>query len=64
MNMKLKKVCLNSLQVYQLITLSSTVAGDADDVPDSESIRRQNHRLLLKQEKDREHLELIRLQDR
>ncbi|RCN50319.1 hypothetical protein ANCCAN_03541 [Ancylostoma caninum] len=38
--------------------------GDADDVPDSEAIRRQNHRLLLKQEKDREHLELIKLQDR
>ncbi|KHJ79018.1 hypothetical protein OESDEN_21346, partial [Oesophagostomum dentatum] len=38
--------------------------GDADDVPDSESIRRQNHRLLLKQEKDRETLEIIRLQDR
>ncbi|ETN76712.1 hypothetical protein NECAME_03382 [Necator americanus] len=38
--------------------------GDADDVPDSEAIRRQNHRLLLKQENDREHLELIKLQDR
>ncbi|EYC33269.1 hypothetical protein Y032_0002g697 [Ancylostoma ceylanicum] len=38
--------------------------GDADDVPDSDAIRRQNHRLLLKQEKDREHLELIKLQDR
>ncbi|KAL6728941.1 hypothetical protein Aduo_000043 [Ancylostoma duodenale] len=38
--------------------------GDADEVPDSEAIRRQNHRLLLKQEKDREHLELIKLQDR
>ncbi|PIO57167.1 hypothetical protein TELCIR_21429, partial [Teladorsagia circumcincta] len=38
--------------------------GDNDDVPDSDVIRRQNHKLLLKQEKDREHKELVRLQDR
>lgn len=28
--------------------------GDADDVPDDDTIRRQNHKLLLKQESDRE----------
>ncbi|KAK5972729.1 hypothetical protein GCK32_004729 [Trichostrongylus colubriformis] len=38
--------------------------GDNDDVPDSDVIRRQNHKLLLKQEKDREHKELVKLQDR
>ncbi|VDM61629.1 unnamed protein product [Angiostrongylus costaricensis] len=38
--------------------------GDADDVPDSDVIRRQNHKLLLKQENDRDYKELIRLQDR
>lgn len=38
--------------------------GDNDDVPDSDVIRRQNHKLLLKQEKDREHLEIVKLQDR
>ncbi|WKX90342.1 hypothetical protein Q1695_009296 [Nippostrongylus brasiliensis] len=38
--------------------------GDDDDIPDADVIRRQNHRLLLKQEKDREHLELVKLQDR
>ncbi|PIO76990.1 hypothetical protein TELCIR_00938 [Teladorsagia circumcincta] len=38
--------------------------GDNDDVPDSDIIRRQNHKLLLKQEKDREHKELVKLQDR
>uniref|UniRef100_A0A1I7XMJ5 Claspin n=1 Tax=Heterorhabditis bacteriophora TaxID=37862 RepID=A0A1I7XMJ5_HETBA len=38
--------------------------GDNDDVPDSETIRRQNHRLMLKQQADQEHRELIKLQDR
>ncbi|KAJ1352832.1 hypothetical protein KIN20_009260 [Parelaphostrongylus tenuis] len=38
--------------------------GDADDVPDSEVIRRQNHKLLLKQENDRDYQELLKLQDR
>lgn len=28
--------------------------GDADDVPDNDTIRRQNHKLLLKQENDKE----------
>uniref|UniRef100_A0A0K0CZV5 RNA polymerase-associated protein RTF1-like protein n=1 Tax=Angiostrongylus cantonensis TaxID=6313 RepID=A0A0K0CZV5_ANGCA len=38
--------------------------GDADDVPDSDVIKRQNHKLLLKQENDRDYQELVRLQDR
>ncbi|KJH46614.1 hypothetical protein DICVIV_07317 [Dictyocaulus viviparus] len=38
--------------------------GDADIVPDSEILRRQNHRLLMKQESDRDHQELVKLQER
>ncbi|CCD31065.1 Claspin [Caenorhabditis elegans] len=38
--------------------------GDADDVPDNDTIRRQNHKLLLKQENDKEQRELAKLQDR
>ncbi|CAI2309197.1 unnamed protein product [Caenorhabditis sp. 36 PRJEB53466] len=38
--------------------------GDADDIPDDDTIRRQNYKLLLKQESDREQRALAKLQDR
>ncbi|CAD6186437.1 unnamed protein product [Caenorhabditis auriculariae] len=38
--------------------------GDNDDVPDFDTIRRQNHKLLMKQESDKEYRELVKLQDR
>lgn len=38
--------------------------GDADNVPDDETIRRQNFKMLLKQENDKETRALAKLQDR
>uniref|UniRef100_A0A1I7UD34 Claspin n=1 Tax=Caenorhabditis tropicalis TaxID=1561998 RepID=A0A1I7UD34_9PELO len=38
--------------------------GDADDVPDDATIRRQNFKMLLKQENDQETRALAKLQDR
>uniref|UniRef100_A0A8R1DRR7 Uncharacterized protein n=1 Tax=Caenorhabditis japonica TaxID=281687 RepID=A0A8R1DRR7_CAEJA len=38
--------------------------GDADDVPDNDTIRRQNYKLLLKQESAKEQRALAKLQDR
>ncbi|CAP34768.1 Protein CBG16944 [Caenorhabditis briggsae] len=38
--------------------------GDADDVPDDDTIRKQNFRMLLKQENDKETRALAKLQER
>ncbi|CAI5438980.1 unnamed protein product [Caenorhabditis angaria] len=38
--------------------------GDADDLPDNDTIRKQNHRLMMKQENDKEQRALLKLQDR